>query len=189
MALVVGVPDPDVAAILDDTGVGRGLHAQGLKGPQRRLDLFAALHLHGDGHSVHGIHHRQGKAMADLHGLGRGVKHAGKQIGQAAGNAHLDMLALPGDQVSLVQNRLALAVVEPKCGIYAPAAFHRLLVELITAALVAVKGGLEVVAYVEEHIDGADGVAAYGEALAVACRPQNALRRWQPETRANRPNR
>ena len=35
VAIVVGVPDPDIAAVFDDAGVGGGLHADGLEGAQR----------------------------------------------------------------------------------------------------------------------------------------------------------
>jgi hypothetical protein len=48
------------------------------------------------------------------------------------------------------------------------AALDGLLVEVVGAALLAVKGGLEAVADVEEQVDGADGVGAGGDALAVA---------------------
>src|SRR5580698_10892823 len=49
MTLVVRVPDPDIAAILHHSGIGRGLHADGLICARRRLDGFLALRLHGDG--------------------------------------------------------------------------------------------------------------------------------------------
>ena len=45
MALVVGVPDPDVAAVLHHACVGGGLHANSFEGAERGLDLFAALPL------------------------------------------------------------------------------------------------------------------------------------------------
>src|ERR1700690_1997832 len=47
MAVVIGVPDPDIAPILDDTRIGGGLDADGLESAESGLDLFAALHLHG----------------------------------------------------------------------------------------------------------------------------------------------
>jgi hypothetical protein len=74
VALVVGVPDPDVAAVLDHAGVGGGLHAQGFEGAEDGLDLFAALDLHGHGHGVLGIDDGNHKGVAELHGLRRGVE-------------------------------------------------------------------------------------------------------------------
>jgi len=77
MALVVGVPDPDVAAVFDYAGVGGGLDAEGLEGPEGGLDLLATLHLHGDGHNVHRVHDRDDEALAHFHGLRGGVVNAG----------------------------------------------------------------------------------------------------------------
>jgi len=42
MAVVVGVPDPDVAAVFDYAGVGGGLNADRLEDAEGGLDLFAA---------------------------------------------------------------------------------------------------------------------------------------------------
>ncbi len=65
---------------------------------------------------------------------------------------------------------MALAVVQLERRIDLAAAFDGLLVEVVGAALGAVEARLEAVADVEEQIDGADGVGAGGDVLAVACR-------------------
>jgi hypothetical protein len=70
--------------------------------------------------------------------------------------------------VLFVENRFVLGVVEAEGGVGLAAAFDGLLVELVGAALLAVEGGLEVVTQVEEHVDGAAGLSAGGQALAVA---------------------
>jgi len=48
------------------------------------------------------------------------------------------------------------------------AAFDSLLVEIVSAAFVAVKTGLEAVGDVEEQVDGSAGVGAGGEVFAIA---------------------
>ena len=95
MALVVCVPDPDVAAILYHPGIGGGLHAQGFESSEAGLDLLAAFHFHGDHDGVGRVGHGQGEGFAQLHGLRRCVEDAGEQIGEAAIDRRLDMLGLP----------------------------------------------------------------------------------------------
>src|SRR5260370_27640139 len=55
---IVRVPDPDIAAVLDDALIRGWLHANRLEGPDRRLDLFLRLHLHGYGHGTHVVRQR-----------------------------------------------------------------------------------------------------------------------------------
>jgi hypothetical protein len=170
MALVVGVPNPDVPAILDDTGIGRGLHADGLEGAEGGLDFLAALHFHGHRDGVQRVHNGNDKALANFHGLRRGVVNAGQQIRKAARDGGLNVLGLACDLVFLVEDGLALPVIHSQGGVDLAAAFDRLLVELVGAAFVAVKCGLETVAYVKQQIDGANGVRIGGDAFAVAGR-------------------
>ncbi len=78
------------------------------------------------------------------------------------------MLGLAGHHVLFVEDGFAQSVVQPERGIDLAAAFNGLLVKLVGAALFAVKGGLEAVADVKQHIDGADGIRVGGDALAIA---------------------
>src|SRR5581483_5079479 len=168
VAVVVRVPDPDVAAVLHYAGIGGRLHTEGLECAEGRLDIFAGLDLHGDGHGALRVHHGYHEAMPDLHRLRGGVEDAGKQIGYAALHRRLHMLGLAGDKIFFVQNRLALRVVELEGGVDLPAALDGLLVELRGAAARAVEDRLKAVADVEDHVDGADSVGRRRDALMIA---------------------
>ena len=61
-----------------------------------------------------------------------------------------DVLGLAGDQVLFVQDRFGLGIVDAQRGVDLAAALDGLLVELVSAALVAVEGGLEAVADVKD---------------------------------------
>jgi hypothetical protein len=168
VTIVVGVPDPDVAAIFDHSGIGGGLDADGFEGADGGLDLFAALDLHGDGDGVHGVDDRNHEALADFHGLRRSIEDACQKVGEAAGDGHLHVLILAGDHVLFVEDGLELGVVQTQGGIDLAAAFDGLLVEFVGASLGGIERGLEMVADVEEQIDGAGGVGVGGDALAIA---------------------
>ena len=84
------------------------------------------------------------------------------------GIGRLYVLGLPGNLVLLVENRLALGVVEPQRGVDLTPAFDGLLIEFVGAALFAVESRLEMIAHVEEQIDGAAGVGIGGQPFAIA---------------------
>ncbi len=110
------------------------------------------------------------KFVADLQRLRRGVEHSREQICHAAGNRGLYVLGLACDQILLIEDRLRLGVVHLERGVDLAAALDGLLVKLIGAALCPIEVRLELVAGVEEQVDGADGVGVGGELLAIAGR-------------------
>src|SRR5260370_38707964 len=56
---VIRVPDPDIAAVLDDALIRGRLHANRLEGAGPCLALFLGLHLHSYGHGAHGVRPRE----------------------------------------------------------------------------------------------------------------------------------
>ena len=166
--VVVGVPDPDIAAVLDDAGIGGGLHAQGLKFSGGGLDLFAPFHLHGDGDGLHGVAERHLEARADGHGLRRRVKDCGERIGDAGGDGRLLVLADSGDEIFLGVDCLTLGVVEFEVAVHLAASFDDLLREAFGAASGAMEGRLKAVTDAEEQIDCPDRVRSDGDPLHIA---------------------
>ena len=77
-------------------------------------------------------------------------------------------LCLTGDHILLVEDRFGLGVIELKRGVDLAAALDGLLVEFIGAALVAIEVGLEMIADVEEQVDGANGVGIGGDPLPIS---------------------
>ena len=104
VTIVVRIPNPDVAPIFHDTGISSRLHAEGLEGSQRGLDLFAAFYLHGYWDSALSVYHRDDKSLPQRHGLRRGIKDAGKKVREAAGDGSFNVLGLSGNLVLLVEN-------------------------------------------------------------------------------------
>jgi hypothetical protein len=139
VALVVGVPDPDVAAIFDDAGFGGGLDAEGFEGAEGGFDLFAAFYLHGHEHCALGVGNRNDEAATDNQRLRAGVKHARQEIGEAAPHGILRMLGLAIDHILLVEDGLGLSVVDVEGGVELAPAFDGLLVKVVGAALGAVE--------------------------------------------------
>ncbi len=112
VAGVVGVPDPDPAAVLDDALVGGGLHADGLEGSGGRLDLFLGLDLHGNGDGAHGVGEREADVLPDDQRLRRGVEDGRERIGDAGGDRGRLLLRGALDEVVLDLGLLADGVVE-----------------------------------------------------------------------------
>ena len=105
---VVGVPDPDSAAVLQRAVVALRAHPNGIEGSRRRLHLLFAFDvgLYSDGFpavvqaGTHRSHSGVSGRLAD-------VKNARHHVGHAAGNIVLLALLLVGLQVGFVQHRLA----------------------------------------------------------------------------------
>ena len=168
MLRIVGVPDPDIAAIFHHAGIGCGLYTDGLVGSSLRLQLFATLHLHGHQHGPQWIGYGQIEVPADFHGLRGSVKDPGQQVRQAIRNARFQALFLAGHQVALVQNGLSVLVVQAQRGADLASAFDRLLVELRGAPALAIKAGLEAVRDMEQKVDGSGCIGGGGQPLPVA---------------------
>src|SRR5271157_168062 len=109
VALVVGVPDPDVAAILDHAG-GGGLHAQCFEDAERGFDLLAAFDLHGYWHNAHGVKDRDDKVVSQGDGLRGSIEDSGEQVGEAGGRGGFNVLGLLCAQVFLVEDGAVLGV-------------------------------------------------------------------------------
>ena len=168
MAVVVRVPDPDVAAIFDHAGIGGGLHTNGFEGAERGFDLFATFYFERDRYGVRGVDDGEHEALTNIERLRGGIENSGQQIGNAAGDRLLNVLGIPFDEVLLVEDGFLRAVVKPERGIHLTAALHGLLIKLVGAALGAVESRLEMVADMEEQVECANCFRRGGDFFAVA---------------------
>jgi len=162
---VIGVPDPDVAAILNHALVGGWFYFDGLERACGCLYLFASLGLHANSDGAHGICEREVGGLAGNDGLRLLVKDGRERIRDAGGN--VGVLARGGafDQVALVLGLLAVLIVEGKLAGNLAAAFLNLLVEAGGTTGVDVEAGLEAVDYGKEHVHGTGGVSCSGDPL------------------------
>jgi hypothetical protein len=71
---VIGVPDPDIAAMFHDAFFSSRLNAQGVEGAGGRGHLLAGFDLHRHFNSAHGVGDGKRKAPAHHQLLGRSVK-------------------------------------------------------------------------------------------------------------------
>ena len=167
VALVICIPEPDIAPILHYARICRGLYTHGLIGAGRRFNGFLAFALHGDEDGFSGVKNRDLKTLAYLQWLRRSVKNCGKKIRDTGRNRGFLMFADARYEVFLIEDRFALSVVELQIAIDLAAAFDELFTEFRGATGAAIKGGLEAITDPINEIDGADGVTGYGDALHV----------------------
>lgn len=170
MAVVIAVPDPDIAAIFDYACVRGGFDAERLKGSGGGLDLLTAFDLHGDGNGARGVGERKLKRLADGERLRGSVENGGERVGCAGGDGGLLMLADAGDEILFCVDAFAADVIELEIGVDLAAAFDQLAGKAAGAAGLTIEGRLEAVTDAKDEVDGADRVRSNGDALHVSIR-------------------